>query len=160
MGHQDRAQPESPLFREARYLLAEETEIRDPALYHSVLGAIAAGNHTNGGIASFVGRKSAEITHPLTSWKIARSSSGKPTCSGLDERPTGHRAADHLLRGDHETEWFRLESGLAEAVWRDQRADFLSRVVGPHFETLCRNFALRADSGLFGSPAEKSAPVS
>ena len=48
--------PQSPLFREARYLLAEETEIRDPALYHSVLGAIAAGNHTNGGIASFVGR--------------------------------------------------------------------------------------------------------
>ncbi len=36
--------PQSPLFREARYLLAEETEIRDPALYHSVLGAIAAGN--------------------------------------------------------------------------------------------------------------------
>lgn len=28
-----------PLFREARYLLAEETEIRDPALYHAVLGA-------------------------------------------------------------------------------------------------------------------------
>ena len=30
--------PQTPLFREARYLLAEETEIRDPSLYHSVLG--------------------------------------------------------------------------------------------------------------------------
>jgi hypothetical protein len=40
--------PQSPLFREARYLLAEETEIRDPALYHSVLAAIADGNRTNG----------------------------------------------------------------------------------------------------------------
>ena len=29
--------PQTPLFREARYLLAEETEIRDPSLYHSVL---------------------------------------------------------------------------------------------------------------------------
>jgi AAA+ ATPase superfamily predicted ATPase len=57
--------PQSPLFREARYLLAEETEIRDPALYHSVLAAIADGNRTNGAIASFVGRKSADITHPL-----------------------------------------------------------------------------------------------
>ena len=47
---------QSPLFREARYLLAEETEIRDPGLYHSVLGAIASGNHTNGGIANYVGR--------------------------------------------------------------------------------------------------------
>ncbi len=27
--------PQTPLFREARYLLAEETEIRDPSLYHS-----------------------------------------------------------------------------------------------------------------------------
>ncbi|MFI5082907.1 MAG: ATP-binding protein, partial [Streptosporangiales bacterium] len=29
--------PDRPLLREARYLLAEETDIRDPALYHSVL---------------------------------------------------------------------------------------------------------------------------
>jgi hypothetical protein len=56
---------QSPLFRKARYLLAEETEIRDPALYHSVLAAIADGNRTNGAITSFVGRKSADITHPL-----------------------------------------------------------------------------------------------
>ena len=49
---------QSPLFREARYLLAEETEIRDPGLYHSVLAAIASGNQTNGGIANYVGRKS------------------------------------------------------------------------------------------------------
>src|ERR1700759_3524226 len=57
--------PDRPLLREARYLLAEETEIRDPALYHSVLAAIAEGNRTNGAVASFVGRKSADITHPL-----------------------------------------------------------------------------------------------
>jgi hypothetical protein len=29
--------PLTPLFREARYLLAEETDIREPAVYHSVL---------------------------------------------------------------------------------------------------------------------------
>jgi len=29
--------PQVPLFREARYLLAEETETRDVALYHAVL---------------------------------------------------------------------------------------------------------------------------
>ena len=44
----------SPLFREARYLLSNEGDIRDEALYHAVLGAIAAGNSTRGGIA---GRK-------------------------------------------------------------------------------------------------------
>jgi hypothetical protein len=34
--------PQTPLFREARYLLAEESAIRDPALYHFVLAAIGA----------------------------------------------------------------------------------------------------------------------
>jgi uncharacterized protein len=47
------------------HLLAEEAEIRDPTLYHSVLGAIAPGNRTNGGIANYIGRKSADLTHPL-----------------------------------------------------------------------------------------------
>jgi hypothetical protein len=49
-------------------------------------------------------------------------------------------------------EWFRLESGYAEAVWRDQRSSFLSRVVGPHFETLCRT-QIEIDVALF-APTE------
>jgi uncharacterized protein len=44
--------PDRPLMREARYLLAEEAGIRDPALYHSVLAAIANGNARWGAIAS------------------------------------------------------------------------------------------------------------
>ena len=43
--------PSVPLFREARYLLADEPDLRDTALYHSVLAAIASGNTTRGGIA-------------------------------------------------------------------------------------------------------------
>jgi uncharacterized protein len=145
--------PQSPLFREARYLLAEETEIRDPALYHSVLAAIADGNRTNGAIASFVGRKSADITHPL---------------NVLEDAALVAKEADVFRRGRWlyrvteplitfyevvmRPEWYRLESGHAEAVWRDQQADFLSRVVGPHFESLCRSFAMQAGSGLFGAP--------
>lgn len=38
------------------YLLAEAVAAREPGTYHSVLGAIASGNTTNGGIASFVGK--------------------------------------------------------------------------------------------------------
>jgi len=38
----------------------------DTALYHSVLAAIAAGNTRRGGIASHVGRKSNDLSHPLT----------------------------------------------------------------------------------------------
>ena len=58
--------PGSPMFLEARYLLAEEPDLRDTALYHSVLAAIAVGNTGRGGIAGHVGRKSNELSHPLT----------------------------------------------------------------------------------------------
>jgi uncharacterized protein len=144
--------PQSPLFREARYLLAEETEIRDPALYNSVLAAIADGNRTNGAIATFVGRKSADITHPL---------------NVLEDAALITKEADVFRRGRWlyrvteplitfyevvmRPEWYRLESGQAKAVWHDRQADFLSRVIGPHFESLCRSFAIQAGPGLFGT---------
>lgn len=41
--------PARPLLREARFLLAEEPELRDTALYHGVLSAIAGGNNTRTG---------------------------------------------------------------------------------------------------------------
>lgn len=145
--------PQSPLFREARYLLAEETEIRDPGLYHSVLGAIAAGNRTNGGIANYVGRKSADLTHPLNVLE---------DCSLIVRLPDVFRRGrwtyevteplvnfyEAVMRPD----WFRLETGQAEAVWRDMKPDFFRRVVGPHFASVCRSFVQESGSILFGTP--------
>jgi len=58
--------PASPLFREARYLLAEDPGLRDPTLYHSVLAAVAEGNTTRSGIATYIGRKATDLQHPLT----------------------------------------------------------------------------------------------
>lgn len=45
--------PETPLFREGRYLLAEGPDLRDAGLYHSVLAAVAEGNGSRGGIAAY-----------------------------------------------------------------------------------------------------------
>jgi AAA+ ATPase superfamily predicted ATPase len=153
--------PQTPLFREARYLLAEETDIRDPALYHSVLGAIASGNRTNGGIASYVGRKSAEITHPLNVLEdcalIAREPdlfrSGRWTYRVIEPLITFYEA---IMR----PEWFRLEAGHAQQVWRDQRGTFLSQILGPHFETLCRTYAFQAGAQHFdAAPGEVGSGV-
>ena len=142
-----------PLFREARYLLAEETDIRDPALYHSVLGAIAAGNRTNGGIANYVGRKSGEISHPLNVLE---------DCALIAKEPDvfrrgrwTYRVAEPLVNfyeAVMRPDWFRLEAGQQEAVWRDQRAAFLGSVVGPHFESICRSFTQLAGDRIFGEP--------
>ena len=145
--------PDRPLLREARYLLAEETEIRDPALYHSVLAAIAAGNHTYGGIANYIGRKSADIAHPLTVLEDA----------GLVARDvdafragrTRYRIIEPLItfyQTIMRPRWADLELGLGAEVWADARAAFAAQVTGPHFETLCREFARTEGRQIFGVP--------
>ena len=50
----------------ARFLLAEEPDLRDTALYHSVLAAVAEGHRTRGGIARYIGRKDDTLRHPIT----------------------------------------------------------------------------------------------
>jgi uncharacterized protein len=153
--------PQTPLFREARYLLAEEPDVRDPGIYHSVLAAIATSNRTNGGIASYIGRRSDELSHPLNvledSALIVREPDlfrhGRATYRIVEPLITFYEA---VMR----RRWAELEIDRAEAVWRAARAAFLSQVVGPHFEALCREFALGSDADVYGDlPAEVGSGV-
>jgi hypothetical protein len=151
--------PAIPLFREARYLLAEETDIREPALYNSVLGAIAAGNATRGGIANYVGRKSSEILHPLN--VLADAGLIAREADPFHARRSLFRIAEPLItfyEAIMRRPWPQLEQRQGAAVWRRQRPAFLSQVVGPHFEALCRDWAAHAGEDLFGDlPAEVAA---
>ena len=112
--------PDRPLLREARYLLAEETDIRDPALYHSVLAAIAARNETWGGIANYIGRKTADIAHPLNvledSGLVAKENdifrSGRTRYRITEPLITFYEA---IMR----PRWADLELGLGAEVWAD-----------------------------------------
>lgn len=144
--------PDRPLLREARYLLAEETEIRDPALYHSVLAAIAARNETWGGIANYIGRRTADIAHPLNVLED----------SGLVAKETDifrtgrtrYRITEPLItfyEAIMRPRWADLELGLGAEVWADARPTFGSQVVGPHFEAVCREFARTEGRRIFGS---------
>jgi uncharacterized protein len=152
---------QTALFREARYLLAEETEIRDPSLYHSVLSAVAAGNATTGGIANYIGRKSNEVAHPLAVLEDCRLLIKEPDLfrSG---RAT-YRIAEPLVtfyQAVMSSDWSRLERGEAASVWQGARARFLSQVVGPHFEALCREYAFAAGGEVFGGqPGEVGSGV-
>lgn len=151
--------PAIPLFREARYLLGEETGIREPALYNSVLAAIAAGNATRGGIANFVGRKSAELVHPLN----VLEDSGLITreADPFHGRRSVFRISEPLItfyEAIMRSTWGQLEQRRAATVWRRQQATFGSKVAGPHFESLCRAWAAEAGDQAFGDlPAEVSA---
>lgn len=144
---------QTALFREARYLLSEEAEIRDPSLYHSVLSAVATGNATSGGIANYIGRKSNEVAHPIAVLEDCRLLVKEPDLfrSG---RAT-YRIAEPLItfyQAVMSRDWARLERGDATLVWPGARARFLSQVVGPHFESLCREYAISAGNDLFGGP--------
>ncbi|GAA1564500.1 ATP-binding protein [Kribbella sancticallisti] len=153
--------PASPLFREARYLLQEEMDVRDSALYHSVLAAVASGNSTRGGIANYVGRKATDIGHHLAVLED----------SGLLRRQqdvfrsgrSGYQVAEPLVvfyQVVMRPQWGLLESGRAANVWKAARARFFSQVVGPHFEQICREYATAAPVELFGElPGEIGAGV-
>jgi AAA+ ATPase superfamily predicted ATPase len=145
--------PDGPLLREARYLLAEETEIRDPALYYSVLAAIAAGNETWGGIANYIGRKTADIAHPLNVLEDCRL-----VTKEQDAFRTGrarYRITEPLIifyEAVMRPRWADLELGFGAEVWADARQTFSSQLAGPHFEALCREFARREGRRAFGAP--------
>lgn len=135
--------PGRPLFREARYILAEEPDMHDTALYHAVLAAISEGNTTRGGIASYLERKSTDLAHPL----------GVLHDSGLITHETdafrrnrsAYRIAEPLLIFYHaimRPAWGDLERpGRAARVWRRSRHTFDANVVAPHFEGICRQWA-------------------
>lgn len=135
--------PARPLFREARYLLAEEPELHDTALYHSVLAAIATGNNARGGIADYLGRKSTDLAHPLHVLEDVGLIRHEP--DAFRRNRSAYRIAEPLVTFYHSVmrpNWGDLERpGRAPAVWQRTQPTFRSKVLGPHFEALCREWA-------------------
>ena len=133
----------SPLFREARYLLAEEPDIRDNALYHSVLAAVAEGNATRGGIAAYLERKATDISHHLSVLEDA----------GLLAREVDafrpgrsiYRISEPLIAFYHaimRPEWSRLERRRARRPRSGGTVPAGSPPAssGPRFEQICRDW--------------------
>lgn len=58
--------PASPPRQGARYLIIEQVGVRDQALYHSVLAAIADGHTTRSTIARFIGGPADTLRHLMT----------------------------------------------------------------------------------------------
>lgn len=132
--------PSSPLHREARYLMAEGGDMRDPALYHSVLAAIADGSTTRGAIAKYIGRQADTLRHPITVLEDASLIVREP--DAVRGSRSTFRIDEPLITFYHaimRPEWSRLQRpGSAPEVWAESRARFASRVLGPHFERLAR----------------------
>ncbi|WDZ86289.1 AAA family ATPase [Micromonospora cathayae] len=152
--------PARPLFREARYLLAEDPDLRDAALYHSVLAAVAEGNGTRGGIAGYIGRKATDLQHPLTVLEDAGLLAREP--DPLRSGRSRYRITEPLItfyQAVMRPAWTALERRRGTDVWRRSQRRYASAVLGPGFEETVRQWALRfaAPETFAGIVAEASA---
>lgn len=162
--------PASPLFREARYLLAAEAELHDMGLYHSVLAAIADGNTTRGSIASYIGRRAGDLAHPLNVLMdcglVYRRS------DTFRENRATYEIAEPLIAFYHAVMrpiWSDLAHTRDPArLWQRSQSHFTSNVLGGHFEQLARHwtryfapeetvsgFPSRVEPGTVNDPAAK-----
>lgn len=152
--------PTSPLFREARYLLADEPDLHDIGLYHSVLSAIAGGNANRGGISSYLGRKSGDLAHPLTVLEDCGLIVREP--DAFKDNRTSFRIAEPLVTFYHAVMrpiWADLEyTRDATRLWQRSQQRFVSKVLGPHFEQVCRHWTrhLASDDLLGDYPTKVS----
>jgi AAA+ ATPase superfamily predicted ATPase len=139
----------SPLFREARYLLAEEPDLRDPGMYSSVLAAVATGSVTRAAIANAVGRSADELGHPLT--VLADAGFLVKADDLLRDRRPVWRIAEPLIAFYHAVVrpvFGQLEArGRAARTWAGRQATFASQVLGPNFEEICRTWTSLYASG-------------
>jgi uncharacterized protein len=136
--------PARPLLREARYLLAEDPDLREPALYHSVLAAVAEGNGTRGGIAGYIGRKATDLQHPLTVLEDAGLLVREPDL--LRSGRSRYRITEPLVsfyEAVMRPAWTALEQRRGPDVWRRSQQRFASAILGPRFEDLVRQWAVR-----------------
>lgn len=134
--------PASPLFREARYLLAAEAELRDMGLYHSVLAAIADGNTTRGKIATYIGRKSGDLAHPLT--VLMDCGLVHRRSDAFRENQATYEIAEPLVTFYHAVMrpiWSDLaHTRIPARLWERSQSRFTSNVLGRHFEQLARHW--------------------
>jgi hypothetical protein len=135
--------PASAFFREGRLLLAEEMAMDDPALYLSVLAAMAGGATRRSQIAAALGRKETALAHPLRVLEETRLVSRLP--NPLHERRSTYRITEPMVRfhqlitAPNEP---RLTRGQAATVWKQAEATVESNIYGPHLEDLAREWSM------------------
>jgi uncharacterized protein len=153
--------PASAMFREGGLLLREEPSISDPTSYASVLSAISAGSTRRSEIAATLGRPTGAIAHLLTG--LADIGLIEHTEDALRGKRTSFSIAEPIVRL-HQLITARYEPELvarrADRVWGRSAATVASKIYGPHFEALARQWCLRyADEETLGGVASTVRPT-
>lgn len=145
--------PSSAFFREGQILLEEESAISDDALYWSVLTAIASGKTRRGQIASTVGKPDTALGHPLT--VLTSTQLVTKHDDALKAKRSTFQIAEPMLRFRQlviEPNENRLVRRRASQVWEESTDTVSSRIFGPHFEVLAREWTQDASTTTVGAP--------
>jgi uncharacterized protein len=135
--------PASATFREGNLLLREEAGVSDPTPYHGVLTAIASGATRRSEIAGLLGRPATGVGHLLEGLEqvglVARLD------DAFRQRRGAYRLTDPLIRLHSlviERNEGALVRGLGPRVWAASTDVVSSRIYGPHFEDLAREWCV------------------
>ncbi|MFD0556208.1 hypothetical protein FB566_1444 [Stackebrandtia endophytica] len=129
------------LFTEPDYLLAEDPRIGDRMIYHSIWESVSSGATTPTRIGGDVGMDAKALTYHLRIMQDAdflRNDSDM-----LMQRKPVIRVADPIVRFHNlivRPNLADLEARRTEEVWSRSAEVFASKVLGPHFEHLAREW--------------------
>jgi hypothetical protein len=136
--------PSHALFSEPDYLLAEDPKIGDRSIYHAIWEAVAGGATTPTQIASLMGMDTSSLTYHLN---VMRDGGFiRHDQDLLLQRHPVITVADPVVRFHNlvvNPNLLDLEMRNTEAAWHRSRHTFSSKIEGPHFEELAREWARR-----------------
>lgn len=136
--------PTAPLFSEADRVVHEDPRIRDTAVYASLMAAIAGGESSPTKLGGLLGRQSSSLTYQLRMLESAGFVERNQDMV-LDRRPT-LTVAEPVVRFHHlviEPFLADLEAGRADDVWDAVAHTLESKILGPHFEAIARDWVVR-----------------
>jgi AAA+ ATPase superfamily predicted ATPase len=143
--------PSHALFSEPDYLLAEDPKIGDRSLYHAIWEAVASGATAPTQIGSLMGMDTSTLTYHLT---VMRDGGFvRHDQDLLLQRRPAITVADPVVRFHNlviKPNLLDFELRNAQPAWERSMATFSSKIAGPHFEELAREWTRRhsAEAGL------------
>lgn len=136
--------PSHILFAEPDYLLAEDPKIGDRTIYHAIWEAVSAGAATPTQIGGLVGMDAKSLTYHLNIMRDAGFLRHEQDL--LRQRKPVITVADPIVRFHNlvvRPNLLDLEMRHTREVWERAQATFASKVLGPHFEELAREWTRR-----------------
>lgn len=136
--------PSHILFAEPDYLLAEDPNIDDRTIYHAIWEAVSAGAATPTRIGGLVGMDARSLTYHLNIMRDAGFLRHGQDL--LRQRKPIITVADPIVRFHNlvvRPNLLDLEMRESRVVWDRAQATFTSKIVGPHFEDLAREWTRR-----------------